>query len=295
VDVLRSVEVDAPQGPMHVAATDNFSVGSERIYLALDGPVETVWSRLQQGAVLVSEPLANRLGLPHQGGVVTLNTDQGRHEFPVIGIYYDYASTQGTVLMNLDTYRSLWQDPSITAVDLRLASGADPEAVANGLQASLAPIQSLLVRPNRALRQDVLVVFDRTFAITGALQLLATIVAFIGVLSALLSLELERQRELGILRAVGLTVRQLWGLIMLETGLMGAVAGLLAMPTGYVLALILVYIINRRSFGWTLQMQVLPGPFIQALAVAVIAALLAGIYPAWRMSRKTEADAMRFE
>jgi putative ABC transport system permease protein len=226
---------------------------------------------------------------------VTLNTDQGRHEFPVIGIYYDYASTQGTVLMNLDTYRSLWQDPSITAVDLRLASGADPEAVANGLQASLAPIQSLLVRPNRALRQDVLVVFDRTFAITGALQLLATIVAFIGVLSALLSLELERQRELGILRAVGLTVRQLWGLIMLETGLMGAVAGLLAMPTGYVLALILVYIINRRSFGWTLQMQVLPGPFIQALAVAVIAALLAGIYPAWRMSRKTEADAMRFE
>ena len=295
VDVLRSVEVDAPQGPMHVAATDNFSVGSERIYLALDGPVETVWSRLQQGAVLVSEPLANRLGLPRQGGVVTLNTDQGRHEFPVIGIYYDYASTQGTVLMNLDTYRSLWQDPSITAVDLRLATGADPDAVANGLQASLAPIQSLLVRPNRALRQDVLVVFDRTFAITGALQLLATIVAFIGVLSALLSLELERQRELGILRAVGLTVRQLWGLIMLETGLMGAVAGLLAMPTGYVLALILVYIINRRSFGWTLQMQVLPGPFIQALAVAVIAALLAGIYPAWRMSRKTEADAMRFE
>ena len=176
-----------------------------------------------------------------------------------------------------------------------VATGADPDAVANGLQASLAPIQSLLVRPNRALRQDVLVVFDRTFAITGALQLLATIVAFIGVLSALLSLELERQRELGILRAVGLTVRQLWGLIMLETGLMGAVAGLLAMPTGYVLALILVYIINRRSFGWTLQMQVLPGPFIQALAVAVIAALLAGIYPAWRMSRKTEADAMRFE
>jgi putative ABC transport system permease protein len=295
VDVLRSVEVDAPQGPIHVAATDNFSVGSERIYLALDGPSETVWSRMQQGAVLVSEPLANRLGLPRQGGVVTLNTDQGPQEFPVIGIYYDYASTQGTVLMNLDTYRSLWQDSSITAVDLRLSTGADPDQVASGLQASLAPVQSLLVRPNRALRQDVLVVFDRTFAITGALQLLATIVAFIGVLSALLSLELERQRELGILRAVGLTVRQLWGLIMLETGLMGAVAGLLAMPTGYVLALILVYIINRRSFGWTLQMQVLPGPFVQALAVAVIAALLAGIYPAWRMSRKTEADAMRFE
>jgi putative ABC transport system permease protein len=295
VDVLRSVDVDAPQGPIHIAATDNFSVGNERLYLALEGPVGTVWSRMQQGAVLVSEPLANRLSLPRQGSQVTLNTDQGPHTFPVIGIYYDYASTQGTVLMDLDTYRSLWQDPSITAVDLRLAAGADPDTVANGLQTSLAPIQNLLVRPNRALRQDVLVVFDRTFAITGALQLLATIVAFIGVLSALLSLELERQRELGILRAVGLTVRQLWGLVLLETGLMGTAAGLLAMPTGYALALILVYIINLRSFGWTLQMQVLPAPFIQALAVAVIAALLAGIYPAWRMSRKTEADAMRFE
>jgi putative ABC transport system permease protein len=295
VDVLRSVDVDSTSGAVHIAATDNFSVGSERIYLALEGPVGTVWSRLQQGEVLVSEPLANRLGLPRHGGVITLNTDQGAHDFPVLGIYYDYASTQGTVLMNLDVYRSLWRDPSITAVDLRLAPGADPESTAKSLQAALAPVQKLLVRPNRALRQDVLVVFDRTFAITGALQLLATIVAFIGILSALLSLELERQHELGILRAVGLTVRQLWGLILLETGLMGAAAGLLAMPTGYVLALILVYIINKRSFGWTLQMQALPAPFIQALVVAVLAALLAGIYPAWRMSRKTEADAIRFE
>jgi putative ABC transport system permease protein len=295
VDVLRSVEVDAPQGPVHVAATDNFSVANERIYLTLDGPIATVWSRLQQGGVLVSEPLANRLGLPRRGGVVTLNTDQGAHNFPVLGIYYDYASTQGTVLMNLDVYRMLWHDPTITAVDLRLAPGADPESVAKNLQAALSPVQKLLVRPNRALRQDVLVIFDRTFAITGALQLLATVVAFIGILSALLSLELERQRELGILRAVGLTVRQLWGLILLETGLMGAAAGLLAMPTGYALALVLVYIINKRSFGWTLQMQVLPAPFIQALAVAIVAALLAGIYPAWRMSRKSEADAIRFE
>ncbi|HEX7973037.1 MAG TPA: ABC transporter permease [Anaerolineales bacterium] len=115
------------------------------------------------------------------------------------------------------------------------------------------------------------------------------------MLSALLSLELERQRELGILRAVGLTVRQLWGLVMLETGLLGAVAGLLAMPTGYVLALILVFIINRRSFGWTLQMLVQPGPFITALAVAVLAALLAGLYPARRMGRMLASEALRSE
>jgi putative ABC transport system permease protein len=167
--------------------------------------------------------------------------------------------------------------------------------VTRELQDALAPVQALQVRPNQALRDEALVIFDRTFAITGALQLLATLVAFIGVLSALLSLMLDKQRELGILRAVGLTGRQLWRLVSLETGLMGAVAGLLAMPTGLALALILIYIINRRSFGWTLQMQIAPEPFIQALVVAVVAALLAGIYPAYRMTRMAAADAMRFE
>ena len=120
-------------------------------------------------------------------------------------------------------------------------------------------------------------------------------VAFIGVLNTLLLLQLEKQRELGILRALGLTGRQLWQLTMLETGLMGLSAGLLAAPTGYVLSLILVYIINQRSFGWTLQLSIQPEAFGQALLVAVIAALLAGIYPAGRMSRQPAAEAIRYE
>jgi putative ABC transport system permease protein len=197
--------------------------------------------------------------------------------------------------MSLPTYRQWWHDDALTALALRLAPGTDADRLARDLQEALAPVQRLLVRPNQALRQEILVIFDRTFAITSALRLLATVVAFVGVLSALLSLILDKQRELGILRAVGLTARQLWGLVMLETGLMGAVAGLLAMPTGLALALILVYIINQRSFGWTLQMQVAPVVFVQALAVALIAALLAGLYPARRMSRTITAEALRFE
>jgi putative ABC transport system permease protein len=82
---------------------------------------------------------------------------------------------------------------------------------------------------------------------------------------------------------------------MLETGLLGAVAGLLALPTGYILAVILIYIINRRSFGWTLQMQLQAEPFIIAVLVAVCAAMLAGVYPARRMSRMMAADAIRYE
>jgi hypothetical protein len=97
------------------------------------------------------------------------------------------------------------------------------------------------------------------------------------------------------LTALGLTVAEMRRLTLWETGLLGASAGLLALPTGYVLAWILIFIINQRSFGWTLQMHVNPAPFVQAFLLAVSAALLAAIYPAWRISRMQAAEALRGE
>jgi putative ABC transport system permease protein len=293
---MRSVNVDSPVGPVHIAASSNPQVTGERSFLVFEGSQGELPDRLKAGEVIVSEPYANRYHLPRHGAKVTLFTGQGPHDFPVAGIYYDYSSTQGTITMSLNVYRQYWKDLTVTSAALHLNPGLDVDQTAQAIKAALAVSgQQLLVRPNEVLRGEVLEVFDRTFAITGALQLLATVVAFIGVLSALLSLQLERGREMGILRAVGLTVRQLWGLVLLETGLMGAVAGLLAIPTGYALALILIYIINRRSFGWTLQMQIQPEPFLFALIVAVLAALLAGLYPAFRLGRLMAAEAIRYE
>jgi len=290
----RATTVESGYGPLQVAAINNSRVHAERLFKSSTVPLENLWERMQTGAVLVSEPLSSRLGL-QPGDSIHLFTPQGERDFPIAAVYYDYASTQGTVLMSLDLYRQLWDDTTVTSVSLRLEPGQDADSMVRQLQEHFSGGQTLVIRANRSLRQAVLVVFDRTFAITGALQLLATVVAFIGVLSALLSLELERQRELGILRAIGLTIRQVWSLIMLETGLLGGAAGLLAMPTGYALAVILIYIINKRSFGWTLQMQVVPQPFLTALLIATTAALLAGIYPAWRMSRRTASDSIRFD
>ena len=145
------------------------------------------------------------------------------------------------------------------------------------------------------LREGALVVFDRTFAITAAMQLITTLVAFIGVLSSLLALQLEKAREMGILRALGLTVNEMRRLTLWETGLLGASAGLLALPAGYILAWILIFVINQRSFGWTLQMHAQPVPFIQAFVLAVGAALLAALYPAWRIGRMQVAAALRGE
>jgi putative ABC transport system permease protein len=295
IDTFRGVTVESPVGPLQLAATENPDYGKERLYLSAEHPAGEMWKAMQGGEVLVTEPLARRLGLPQRHAKITLFTDEGTRTYPVAGIVYDYGSSQGTVVMSLSAYRRSWRDDALTALALRLPEGSDADEMAAHLQEELSSVQQLLIRPNRALREEVLVVFDRTFAITSALQLLATIVAFIGVLSALLALLLEKQRELGILRAVGLTVRQMWGLVMLETGIMGAVAGILAMPAGLALALILVYIINQRAFGWTLQMRIGPEPFAQAFLIALAAAFLAGLYPARRMSKTVTADAMRFE
>ena len=295
IDLLRSALVNSPNGPIWISANNNPNDGVEQVYYSTDYPAEEILEAVKQGAVLVSEPLANRLDLPRHGGKIELYTNVGLQTFPVAGIYYDYASSQGTVIMWLDNYRQLWDDDQITAVALLLEQGVNLDQTADAIRLALSEEQRLLVRPNQALREETLEVFDRTFEITRALQLMTTVVAFVGVLGSLLSLQLDKQRQMGILKAIGLTSKQLWGLIALETGLMGAVAGLLAMPTGYVLAIILIYIINRRSFGWSLQMDISPEPFLQALVIAVLAALLAGIYPALRIINRRAADAIRFD
>jgi putative ABC transport system permease protein len=210
-------------------------------------------------------------------------------------VFSDYTSSRGNVTMWLENYRALWDDQAVTAFSMELEPGMDVDAVVEDLRAELNQTQLLNIRSNAGLRAETLEVFDRTFLITNALQLITTGVAFVGVLSAMLALQLEKQRQMGILKAIGLSIRQLWSLTLLETGLIGAVAGLLALPTGYIVAQILLQLINKRSFGWSLQLQLEAEPFIQALLIAVAAALLAGLYPAYRASRRSAADAMRFD
>jgi putative ABC transport system permease protein len=198
-------------------------------------------------------------------------------------------------MISQNLYRQWWSPQPPASAGLFVEAGQDANAVAADLQSHFSGRTDITISSNQSVRSNALDIFDRTFAITAALQLLSVLVAFIGVLSALMSLQLEKTRELGVLRATGMTLRQLWQLTLLETGLMGATAGLVAMPVGWVLAWILINIINRRSFGWTLQMELEPGFFIQAFLVAVVAALLAGIYPALRLGSMVIATAVREE
>lgn len=294
----REVEVAArlPDGTeldVRVAGILKDLAGEDRRYKAAVGDTTATWQAVEAGGVVVNEPMANRYGLA-LGDELTLYTEAGPRPFPVVGVAYDF-DVQPALLMADAIYRANWNDTTVSAVALFVEPGADVDAAVAELRAAFAGQAELVIRSNRGTRQSALDVFDRTFAITFALRLLATLVAFIGILSTLMSLQLERSREIGVLRATGMTRRQLWRLTLLETGLLGSVAGLIAMPTGFLLSLVLIYIINLRSFGWTLSMQLQPGDFVNAFLIALVAALLAGLYPAWRMGRTQPADALRTE
>lgn len=280
-----------------IAVSGDIAEG-ERPYAWLpDGATdESIWAAVKAGeGIIISEPLLlkERLGLPPDP--ITLLTPTGPREFPVLAVFFDYSSDQGVIWIDNQLYFDLWQDNGVSTIALFVEDGVDADATAAAMRRNFQGRQELIVNSNRTLRENSIEIFDRTFAITAALRLLATIVAFIGVLSALMSLQLEKTRELGVLRATGMTVRQLWQLTLVETGLMGLVAGVLAIPTGFILAWVLIYVINVRSFGWTLQLHLEASYFYQAIGVALAAALLAGIYPAWRLSQMAIATAIRQE
>ena len=290
----RLVDVSAGDlGVIQLVAVSMDIAGEKRYYKAAVGDPTKTWEALKAGGLIINEPMSNRFKLG-VGDEVSLLTDRGAQQFRIVAVAYDF-DVQSGALIDDAVYRTYWDDVSLSSAALFVESGVDVDAKINELRAAFAGEAELVIRSSRGLREHSLAIFDRSFSITVALQMLATLVAFIGILSALMSLQLERRREIGTLRAVGMTRRQLWRLTLVETGLMGTTAGILAIPTGFVLAVILIYIINLRSFGWTLQMHLQPVYFLQALIVALFAALLAGVYPAWRIGRMQPADALREE
>lgn len=290
----RGVELTDAVGPLRLVALELDPRGEASLDFRAGGGTAAFAAFRGDGAVFVSEPFAYRRGVS-VGDTVTLPVARGTGRYAVAGVFYDYGSDQGVVMMARPFYDQAYDDRGVTSLGLFLREGRDAEAVVAELAARVPPGQALIIRTNAALRNGSLEVFDRTFQVTAVLRLLAFVVAFVGVLSALMALELERGRELGVLRANGLTPGQVWRLVTTQTGIMGAVSGVLAVPVGLVLSWVMIHVVNKRSFGWTLRMEVGPEVLAQAVALAVVGALLAGVYPAWRMSRTSPAAALRGE
>jgi len=291
----RRVNIDSQYGPVDLLAIEMAS-RSQKGFHFVDRPLAGIWPRYRGGeVVLISEPYAYRHDLK-TGDELLLHTPGGPVTRPIGGIFYDYGSDQGLISLARPTYARLWEDPGISTVGIFLRPEVSTATAIDTLRNILdGQDDDLRIRSNREIREHSMAVFDRTFAITQVLRMLAIGVAFIGVLSALMALQLDLTREQAVLRATGATPAQLFGLTLLQTGLMGLYAGLLSLPLGWIMSEVLIEVINRRSFGWSIMTQLPPVALIEALLLALGAALLAGIYPAWRMGRVRLAMALREE
>lgn len=293
----RTLSLESADGFVQIFVL-GLSPGLTPRYPLKSGTPAEVWARFRAGeGVVISEPFAfhHRLSA---GDSLTLRTDRGARRFPIAGIYYDYSTGQGQVLVPRALYERWFDDHGIAGLGLYLAAGAGLDEALRAVRAAVAAgedARAVQVRSNSELRRLSLDVFDRTFTITEVLRLLAIAVAVAGILGAMMALQLERGAELAVLRALGLTPGQVFGTVALQTGIMGAIAGLIALPTGLALAVLLIEVINVRSFGWSMELLVRPGVLLSGLGAAIAAALIAGLYPAWKMSRVSPAAALRDE
>jgi putative ABC transport system permease protein len=264
-----------------------------RGYPFVSGSSPQVWKDFAtRDTVIVTESYAYKHTLT-VNSILELMSDHGPKKFRVAGIYTDYNPGSGVITMSRSTYRRYWSDDRYSALSVYTEPGADLEDLLRKLHALSDSDPALEITERSSILKTSLSVFDQAFAVTDILQWLAATIAFLGVFSVLTAIQLDRVREYGVLRAIGITSKQLAILIATESGLMGGIAGLLAIPVGLMTALVLVYVINQRSFGWSISFHIPPETILQGLLSGIIAAVLAGLIPAVRMSRLSPGDALR--
>jgi putative ABC transport system permease protein len=288
--ISRYRERTLPLHGRHVELIGAHLAAPSRRGFALLSSTASAWQDFDNGAVLLSEPLAYRLGLV-PGASLQLPTAEGPLNVQVAAVFRDYASEHGRIFLDETVYRRYWPDQGLNTLAL-FARNGEVASMRREL-GELAAHTALVLTPAAAILEESMAVFDRTFRVTEVLRAVSLVVAFIGVLSALMALQLERGKEYAVLRALGLTRVQLVGLISGESLLMGLLAACVAIPTGVLMAWVLIQSVQQRAFGWTMPFSVDTGLLLQTLLVGLLAAGLAAIYPAWRSASRNPAPQLR--
>ena len=252
---------------------------------------DRAWADFDKGDVIISEPLAYRMNLS-AGDIINLPTAAGEKKFRVAAVFNDFASEHGRIFIDLKKFQSYWSDQRINTLAL-FSDSLNAQALHQLISETINDLDDLTLTKTQTVIDESMAVFDRTFRITEVLRLLSILVAFIGIFSALMAVLLERKKEFAVLRALGLTQKQISQLILTESGMLGLLAALMAVPTGIVMAWILTDVIQQRAFGWTMPFQVSIEPVLIAILLGVSAAVIASLYPAWSASRRNPAPLLR--
>jgi putative ABC transport system permease protein len=229
-------------------------------------------------AAIVSEPFSNKHHAK-AGDAITLPLGEKLVRFKIVDVFYDYGNERGYIILDRDTMLRYLSDPAPSNLAVYLAPNADLETTREAIK-KVAAHNDVLIFSNRDIRTEAVRIFDQTFAITYALEAVAVVVAVMGIAGALMSIVIDRRREFGLLSILGATKVQVRKLILVEAGLIGILSNIVGLALGIVLSLVLIFVINKQSFGWTIQFHWPVSVLLFALSFVYVATVLAGIYPA---------------
>ncbi len=242
------------------------------------GRPEIVAQAMESGALLIGEPLARKGGLAI-GDTLQLAGPEGPVSFPVAGVVYDYTSEGGTAFVTMETLLRYFPGEQTNNAALFLENSDQAEALVSRLRQHYAG-QPLVFRSNRDLRREVLAIFDQTFAVTRTLQSLALLIAVLGVALNLVVQARERSGELALLRSLGAARKQVFRLFLGEGLAMGLLGLLMGLAGGVGLAALLILVVNRTWFGWTIRPSLPVGDLAAQVGLVLLASALAAVYPA---------------
>jgi len=308
LDDLRKVDFVAAADPVHgrdIIYRDAYvTVGTGDTRVAADfGNIPMVTPRQSKPAldemirihgVFVSESFSLKF-TKGVGDALTLPTAHGPRTYTVCGVYRDYSNDRGVVFMNRPDYIAAYDDDKINTVVIYLKPNVDREVARRRLEAFFGPKYGAFTVTNAAIRREVMNIFDQTFLITYALLGVAIVVAVLGIINTLSALILERTRELALLRVAGMSLAELRTMLLLESALLGIAATVTGVVMGYALSWILINVINKQSFGWTIAFHTPAALIATSLAITFAASVLAGLVPARLASRIDLASAIKTE
>ena len=294
-DSARAIDVEFRGDTLLLVAVDFDVYAQYGSYPLVEGNRQEAMRRvLEEEGVLVSENLHWRYGIG-AGDQLALDTPAGRRAFPVAAVVIDYSSDRGTITMNRRTYVQYWGDDHVDAFGVFVTPGTDLDRTAQRITRHFAPRYPLYVLTRAKFRERVLELVEQPFAVTYALEIIAIIVALLGVTNALYASILERTRELGVLRAVGATRRRVRRIVLIEGGIMGVIGGCCGVVAGLLLSRILIFVINLQAFGWTLQVTVPVVFVLVTFVLLVVATILASYRPAQRAAQVHLTEAVQYE
>ncbi|MCE2452909.1 MAG: FtsX-like permease family protein [Nitrospinae bacterium] len=282
------------RGERITLAGGDFRIEAERgrrLFLEGDSK-ETITRARTRGEAIVTETFSNLYGVK-KGDLLRLPAPGGEVAVRVAGVYYDYTTDGGFVVVDREFLKKHWRDDRLSALAIYLTEDARPEQVRKSLEKVLDPTMVLI--SNRGLKKRVSSIFDQTFAITYALEFIVVVVALLGVATGLSSNILERVHEIGALRAMGFNRKGIVSAIMGEAVIIGVLSVLVGLASGVCLAAILIFVVNKLSFGWTIQYIFAWKGMTAYLLVVVLASLAASWLPARAAARIQIREALSEE